>query len=242
MLAILINSCDKYSDLWTHFLEHNGNFDIFQKYNVYLNNEQYKIPALTDITYMSDLRGPGCYPMSRWTTHIKTALQSIPEEYIVLFQDDYFLTREINLDELTKVIENMVEYDLYCVHLSNQVRYDRKPRDEYLHQIRNGRYYLNTQIAVWNKDYLIKLLQKETSAWIWELNGHKENLAISKQHFGLVNPIAHYAAIIKDGKLLLPAITHLKPSTREILCDQFLPYKQANMFFEKFKTLRKTLF
>jgi hypothetical protein len=106
-----------------------------------------------------------------FTTNLKKALKQIDYDYIIYFQDDYFLENAVNTKEILNHINHCHDHDIDYLKLEN----DAMLRDEY--QIENSiycrnpiniKYSLNTAVAIWNKRKLEELCVEGFTGWDFE--------------------------------------------------------------------------
>src|SRR5438046_834256 len=89
--AVLIASCDKYSDVWPPF------FSLFRKFwadcpfNVYLLNNTVS----ADFTNVSNLL---IGEDQSWSDSLRRALLRLNEDYVLIFLDDLFLIDFVDTD------------------------------------------------------------------------------------------------------------------------------------------------
>src|SRR5688572_15493980 len=102
--AVLILSCDKYADAWMPF------FTLFRKYwpscnfPVYLgtNELDFNFPGVTTIR-----SGKAC----DWSNDTKSILDQIPERYVIVLLEDYFLERPVDTEWLAACLAFTKEKD-----------------------------------------------------------------------------------------------------------------------------------
>ena len=112
-LAIVIPSCDKYSDLWEILISQiDSNFKDIEltKYIICNSNHQNKFKGIEYINVGADLG---------WSSNFKTALKQINEQYVFLWIDDLILTSVVD----TKLFKNILSSFIYekgnCLRLNN---------------------------------------------------------------------------------------------------------------------------
>jgi len=168
-LAIIIYSCDNYSDLWDNF------FDCFEKfwpdnqYQCYLVNN-FKDYDRSNIIVLNAGSGD-------WSSRAKYALDKVPSQYVLTFLEDYYICDYVNASEIEKVLDYVIEKNIkyYQVDLTdkedygNWLPYDQK---DYLFDIPKTRnYWVDLSVSIWDKSFLLELLGNEDySAWKFELD------------------------------------------------------------------------
>lgn len=162
-LAILVVSCDKYSDLWPPFFKL---FRIFWPdciYPIYLgsNNTIYPDDSIHMITIGDD---------SSWADNLKLMLDQVKEEYVLMLLEDFFLEKKVEGKYIEELFEYVKHNNVDCLRLAPtpppSKTIDKKlgvGKIEY-----NAPYCISTQPAIWNKDKLESLLHEGYTAWDFE--------------------------------------------------------------------------
>lgn len=179
-LAILVNSCDKYRDLWDPF------FKLFKIYGgelvscpIYLNTEsaQYTYEDLNIIC-------PNNFSEKvEWGERMKKCLEQIDHKYVLFLLDDFFLQREINIDIFDKCISWMNENsDIGSFNLLSIKTSDAPSKKFFPFCIvrKNKKFRINCQAAIWDKEVLNASLINIDNPWEWELEGNLRNRVVLK--------------------------------------------------------------
>ncbi len=167
-VAVLINSCDSYTDVLDYF------FFFFKKfwncpYKVYLNMENTKYHNRNfDFKTFS-------FGKTTWSNRLIKCLNAIKEEYVLMFLDDFFLLDFVNQEHFDKCLTLMeqdknIGYIMFEPHFYNE--FNLPPYNELL-RIRNKYedFLATTQIALWKKSYLLQVLRKRENPWDFEIYG-----------------------------------------------------------------------
>lgn len=166
-LAIVVFSCDKYSDLWEPLFD-----NIRQKwpdcpYKIYLvsNFVEYKgWNMVTSICVGDDIS---------WSSNAYIAISKIPENYILTTFDDLFFKRNIQ----TRKIEYLVK-EFVCKNM-NYLRLNPLPlptqhasKNSLYGIIDKGDIYRSSAVfSIWKKCVFLDILRKKENAWEFELYG-----------------------------------------------------------------------
>jgi hypothetical protein len=115
-----------------------------------------------------------------WSKYLYDYFSSISDEYIIFTLEDFLPTsapNEILLDKIyTLILQNPsigrfdLTWDLFanCAHKF----IGQFPSGEEVIEIpKNVMYRVSCQPAIWKKSYLLKILQKTTNPWDFEMNG-----------------------------------------------------------------------
>jgi hypothetical protein len=163
-IAILVVSCDKYSDMWRPF------FNLFKKnwadcpFRVYLitNHQTPNFPGVTTIPVGED---------RSWSDSIITALPFIVENFVLMFIDDLFLVKTVDTPKLLNILRAMIEIDASYLRLNPTVKAD-KPCNQLFGIVSPGTIYrTSTVLSVWKKNVLQTLLKPGENAWEFEIIG-----------------------------------------------------------------------
>jgi hypothetical protein len=194
-LAILIPSCDKYSDLWPPF------FHLFRRhwsdcpYPVYLgvNNLTFKQPNVKILTSSHGIV---------WADSVLDFLECIPEQHVLLWLEDFFLRRPVSSQKIAKV------YDDFVAMEANMIRLVRRPGPKtllpssYLGVVEPGsEYRVSTQATIWRKDILTSLIVKGESIWQFEVNGSRRSDNIHDGFYAVQQDLIPYRHhVVERGK------------------------------------------
>ena len=88
-LAIVIPSCDNYSDLWEILVSQMKSNFIGIDYNIYIVCNSNHKKKISDINYLNIGIDQG------WSSNFKEALKLIDEQYIFLWIDDLILLKKV---------------------------------------------------------------------------------------------------------------------------------------------------
>jgi hypothetical protein len=163
-IAVLVVSCDRYADIWPTFVRQFRRYWADCPFAAYIatNRLDPKIEGFTTIMIGDDLS---------WSDNLRKALDSIPEEYVLLFLEDLILSAPVDGALLAKVVGR-----LEALHPDNiKLNATEKPDeyvDELLGRAREGAMYrTSTVLSLWRKERLRSLLKPGESAWAFELAG-----------------------------------------------------------------------
>ncbi len=161
-IGIVVLSCDKYSDLWPVFFELFFRFWPACPYPVYLfaNKKTHNDPRVRTILSGDD---------PDWSSSVKACLDQIGHRYVWLFFDDVFLSRPVQADKITRLIDFIADKD------PAYLRFRRFPRPDAKISRDFGRcgeksLYRTSVLAIWRRDVLLDLLRAGESAWDFEHN------------------------------------------------------------------------
>lgn len=214
--AILVLSCDKYADIWQPF------FQFFKKYwadcpfPVYLgtNEKGFEFENVKQIFSRKK---------TTWSDELQVILNQIPEKYVIIILEDYFIYKKVNNNAIFDLINSMEKYDAAYLKLG---AFPKKYDELWPHQIIEGsqniaaiekgsKYRLCLQTAIWNKNILLELLEPSESPWEFEIEGSKRSNNINNPFLTVMadpnqkivhGPIQYYCTGLSAGKWMRSAV------------------------------------
>ena len=193
--AVIISSCDAYADAWNPF------FTLFFRYwpdcpfrlVLISNGLEYKDSHVTTYKIKNDLG---------WSGNLIEILKNINEDYIIYFQEDYFLRKKVANEKIFAALRLMVETKAAYLRL-----YPCPGPDlpfNFSQEVgiisRDAAYRNSTQTAIWDKKILFSLLKNGETGWDFETKGGLERSREIKQLFlSYKEPVINYlcTAIVK---------------------------------------------
>jgi hypothetical protein len=163
-LAILVVSCDNYSDLWRPF------FMLFKRfwpdcpYSVYLlsNFQKTEVEGVVPVLVGEDYS---------WSDNLIKALNTIDEEYVLIVIDDLFMVNHPREERLNEVLDWIGTNNPNYVGLNSKPKPD-SPFNDLVGIVSPGSLYrTSTVMAVWKKAVLLDLLKPGENAWEFEVYG-----------------------------------------------------------------------
>lgn len=202
-VALLVTSCDEYQDLWDPF------FKLFFKYwpdcpyPVYLGTihriyNNYRVKTIT-VGVDTD-----------WSHRFRLMLEHIPNPYVIVLMEDYFLTHYVDTAKIDRLITYMEDQKAGCLRLFPCPGPDLLCLDNTeVGEISKGAdYRLSLQAAIWNKQTLLELLHEGESAWELELNGTKRTNDLNTPFLSVTgeSPIPYFCTGVVKGKWVREAV------------------------------------
>lgn len=178
--AILMSSCDAYEDLWDPFFESLNIMWDNLTYPVYLNTEHKEyIPRkrlnfeVKTLTQCDDRRLP-------WSMRFIQAINRIPEEYIFLVLDDFFVCDKVDKAKIDEIIAEMekdpsiASFQLCGTRTRNANPEEYQQQDFLTYSLMERRGWKTHFVpTVWRKSVLLKWLRPWESIWAFEDCGSK---------------------------------------------------------------------
>ena len=197
-VAIMITSCDSYQDCWKPIIYSMDKYWPDCEYPRYIvtNYKDAELPNTTTIKVGDDHRS--------WCNLVRMGMEAIPEEYVIYFQDDYWLNQRVNNEAIKKHVKYFEENNLDFLKI-----YDDMPRDkkrigesDYCDNPPDIRYSINTAIAIWRKSTISNLMIKDWSGWEFE---RQIIPYIKEHHVELKSQTLHTSVVGEKGINTIPA-------------------------------------
>ena len=158
-LAILVLSCDKYSDVWDDFFNLKEKFWPDCPYKCYLatDTKSYHRDGVETI-HFGNIR--------TWSICATKAIEQIKEPYIALFLEDAFIYKQIVTSIIEENLNIFVKNKMDFLTMErNRMEKTFTPANQIAPHIwrieRHRKYGIDTSAAIWNKEFLRKALKKE---------------------------------------------------------------------------------
>lgn len=95
-----------------------------------------------------------------WSVYLSGFLAALPVENIILGMDDFLIAAPINIQVYLDALKEMGG-DVVCIKLCKSTEEEHE------------QYPVTTQLSIWNREYLIDLLENTNSPWNFERAGSK---------------------------------------------------------------------
>jgi len=159
--AVLVVSCDAYSDLWEPF------FSLYERFwqecpcDTYLLTNEAK----------PDLRNVVPLPIGNdvsWSDNMLAALDLLPHDYVLLFLEDLMLHDYVHADKVKELMFWALKHDAHYIRFNPST-----PPDTYYNEqigiVSPGTLYrASVVLSFFKKDVLRALLVKGENAWQFE--------------------------------------------------------------------------
>lgn len=162
--AILVPSCDRYSDLWEGFVStlrarwHPVAADIF----VVSNFKPCEVPGTTAICVGEDVT---------WSANLLKVLHQIPHDYVLMFLEDLFLKSDIDSVRVQTLINRCIDNGWDYLRL-NPTPGPAAPVTDGVGPVPPGDFYrTSTVLSLWRRSALLSVLRPDESAWDFEVYG-----------------------------------------------------------------------
>jgi hypothetical protein len=172
-VALLVHSCDRYEFLYKgfeSFFSRYWNFDI--SCNYYFATEEKKVEVRG---FQNIQSGKG-----QWTDRLAVLLTMIPEEFVLYFQEDMWLTKPVNEKFFEELFALTIKNDWKQVKLHSSEVYKTRATDIFIEGFNISKidndasdFLMSHQVTLWNKEFLLDQLPKDEHPWRNERKGTK---------------------------------------------------------------------
>lgn len=209
-VAIVVTSCDAYSDLWNDFFAlQKKNWSDCQ-YDTFLvsNNLEFRDSTIKTIK---------CGEEYNWTGRLKFALSQIEAKYIILLLEDYYISEKVASEDVNQIIELMERDNVNYYKLEKRGTEVKEVYEDTPHLYRitkDIKYGVSLTTAVWNKEFLEKAIgDNDYTAWEFELSRNSRNDCIWDVD-GVclcdVRNVLNITHMVQRGKYIRSSVNRLK--------------------------------
>ena len=196
-MALLIPSCDAYADVWPPL------FQAFEKYwpaaafSKYLVTNQLapRFENVQTIQVGQDVS---------WSDNLLSALQKIPEPYVLLNIDDLILCKPVDHAAVMSIASQLMASN------GNYVRFNPTPSGRgrgAIGEVLPGDFYrASTVFSLWRKEVLQSVLRRGEDAWHFEIHGSARTDVFDKW-FASRRPLLQHVNLVIKGKVDPRAVT-----------------------------------
>ena len=229
-VAILVPSCDKYSEAWPGF------FTLLDRYwpenkdlNIYLigGKKSYKKDNVINISFTHD---------KGWSDNVIEALEHIHEDYVFIILEDYFLISPVKNDKLVIAFETMKsEKAASLVIAFNEHATPHPTIKEVGFMNKDQPYRASLQAVIWRKEDLKKIIRSGESPWQFELDGTRRTYEMKAPFLSITDKsIFNYIGAISRGHWSRTAMHYIKKEKLDF--QRHMPVE--NVWFEKYNAFK----
>jgi len=201
-LAIVVASCDKYSDLWQPLFGEFFRYWPDCPYPIYLvaNHERYPDPQVTTLLAGDDID---------WSSTINAALNQIGHSHVLFWIDDAFLAARVSTSQIDSYLTRMHELNANFMRL----RPNPRPREELDSEIGllapEAAYRISLFATIWRMSTLRQILRPGESAWEFELKGTERSRTLDG-FYTVLNEVFSYLHGVERGIWIRPTAKALE--------------------------------
>lgn len=174
-VSIIITSCDAYKECWRPMVFSLKKYWPDCEYPIYIVTNYAEDDSIKGVQYIKvgdDKRS--------WCTLTQKALRTLDCDYVIFFQEDYWLRRKVDNEAIKAHIQYVKENHVDYLKIQDDIRRDnlRIGTSEYCMNPIDIRYAFNTSIAIWNRKSVMPLLPDGWSGWEFE----RQIVSYAKEH------------------------------------------------------------
>jgi hypothetical protein len=190
-LAILVLSCDKYSDLWEPFLQQFRRHFPVEGARIYLgsNTAACPDPGVTPV-----LSGPD----RDWSTSFARILDQIPERKLFVILEDLFLASHVDARTIEACTAWLFQRNALHIKYWASPAPETPTEQPLIGVYPRGAPYRATVCGFWDRAYLRSLLIPGESPWDFEIQG-SYRASYADGIYGLRLPLCSYRNMIEKG-------------------------------------------
>ena len=194
--AVVVVSCDGYSDLWTPF------FTLFWRhwpecpFPVYLTANRMKFDHPKVHMLLSRTK-------SNWSEELKKCLMSLEVQEVLVVLEDFFFRAPVETSALLRAIEEWRSLEGVALRLHPQPGPDKdwKKRREFGICSAGAPYRVSLQATLWNRIALISLLRDGETAWQFEVLGTERAMATKGEYYCSYKSLIPYKThVVEKGE------------------------------------------
>lgn len=204
-IALLVLSCDKYTDLWEPYAELFNRFWPDCPYDKYLASN---IIEFNSYGFKPILMGAD----ETWSRGVKIALLKLKDNYDYVFTtlEDTPLVEKVDNNYLVNAFESFMSGNGNFLRTYMVTFPKLKPINQYFGEVENNTPYRQTCVyALWKINTLYEILDDNESAWEFEQVGVKRGFRYDKFYCMYNNQFNLINLVIK-GKLLRESYRKIK--------------------------------
>lgn len=163
-LALLVVSCDSYTNIAHTF------FELQERFMGWFDGPKYFVNE-TKPFECDNVTTIHVGPDKDWSAKVLSALEYIPEKYVLFMLEDYFIGKPVAEKTFKEAFQTLKEHSLKYYRITNIPKGKGKSKiAPYLSDIQsNMRYGINLQAAFFLKDFLMEICSGvDRSAWAVE--------------------------------------------------------------------------
>jgi hypothetical protein len=172
--ALLVHACDRYEFLYPgfeYFFSRHWDFTIPCSYYFATEQKPATVKGFTNI-----MSGPG-----EWADRLRHLLtEKIKERYILFFQEDMWLTKDVNPNFFKQLFREVEANKWKLVKLHSSGVYKTIPTEIFIEGFNLAKldneesdYLMSHQVSIWDREFLAQQLKKGEHPWRNERRGTK---------------------------------------------------------------------
>jgi hypothetical protein len=166
-IAIILNSCDAYSDIWeVFFIQLKRNFPLIFSMNVYINSESKNHMD-------SELNIINIHPPKEmsWSNRLKYCVSRIHEEFVISIPEECILESEVDVvkfEQAVRLLENNINCAVVQLVKIPGVKIGSK-LGPYIERKYNYRNLISQQASIWKTSKYFEYIRSNETPWEFEI-------------------------------------------------------------------------
>jgi len=224
--AILVTSCDKYSDLWEGFFSQlEKNLSVPVKKYLLSNHKKY------DGQYANDVQTICIGDDISWSDGLNKALENIPEEKIFVIVEDFFISKVIDVHFMEDVIHFSETENTQLIHFASLPGSIESQFPNFL-KCNNGMPYLISVCGIWDRKYMKSLLLSRENAWQFEVYGSYRAQFSGDRIYCLKSQLFEFKNMVQKGAWVKSNLAWAQNLGIPLACD-CRPIQASSIFYFK---------
>ena len=188
-VALIVVTCDKYSDLWYPHCELLSKFwpDCPFRRFIITNEKLFNHPFVETLPIGPD---------RSWSDSLRQAVLSVPQKYVLLLQEDFLIEQVVNSDLLVETLQRWSQAGGKYLRLATSPR----PKGVKKHRLGGNiveippesPYRISNQASIWEKGLLLELLVPGESPWQMETAGSVRSVDKGRVFFNVEKSLLCY--------------------------------------------------
>ena len=160
-----------------------------------------------------------------WVGNLKAALKQVHTETVLLILDDYWLTKQVDVDRINALaFQMMAEPDIDKIDLTNDrmgfPHENHGDGKQFVRSLPDAPYLTSTQAALWDIEFLKRCLHDPSwSPWQFELIGSELIKNTRHKILGCRVPAIHYANVMLKGQPNMTEMTKVSGKDWRSMAD-----------------------
>ena len=195
-IALLISTYDASEDLWFPLEQTYQKFWANIEFPVYLtsNHKEFESNLFTSLKIGDELS---------WSDNLIKSLNIIEEDYVLLTFDDLFLKSEIDNSQIKELMHYAIVHDFNYLQFYRSISLGKRINQTLFKKAKNSKYKNSTIWSFWKKEVLLKLLDKNETAWEFEVEGNNRAADLDNFYSTRSNIIPFVNGVVKGKWNLL---------------------------------------
>ncbi len=234
-MTVVVSTCDKYMDLLIPFSY------FFRKY---WEDCPYSVVVSAESECESNMKWifNKVYfwgTTMSWAERLKKTVEQTNTPYVFLILDDFFISGHVSQEKIDKYINIMKKAGGVHYRMIPKPRPDIRVSESFGEYSKGKAYRISAQVAIWDRNYLIDLLDLlgESALWNFERQGSFLSNQLKGRSFSVYEQTFPYVEIICGGRWLKQGLQfckeegyELKREVRDKEPDWYLFYRKCRGF------------